>query len=291
MFKTILKDGETLKIVITGAGGQLGKELARKLNPNHTVYSLAKNELDITNQTEVNRTISRIQPEIIIHAAAYTAVDLCETEVKKALEVNGIGAGNVALAAENANSKMFYISSDYVFNGTKHTPYEETDTPDPVSVYGISKRLGEQLVLRYAGGTIVRTSWLYGHDGKNFVKTMLFLAGKNKEIKVIDDQIGSPTYTGDLSDTIIQLFSKKQGIYHVSNSGSCTWYEFARTIFEEAGFNPNLVLPTTTEEYGSKAPRPHYSVLAHTAMNRAGAGPIRPWRKALKEFIRKELTQ
>lgn len=280
-----------MKIVITGAGGQLGKELARKLNPNHTVYSLAKNELDITNQTEVNRTISRIQPEIIIHAAAYTAVDLCETEVKKALEVNGIGAGNVALAAENANSKMFYISSDYVFNGTKHTPYEETDTPDPVSVYGISKRLGEQLVLRYAGGTIVRTSWLYGHDGKNFVKTMLFLAGKNKEIKVIDDQIGSPTYTGDLSDTIIQLFSKKQGIYHVSNSGSCTWYEFARTIFEEAGFNPNLVLPTTTEEYGSKAPRPHYSVLAHTAMNRAGAGPIRPWRKALKEFIRKELTQ
>ncbi|MGM0876139.1 MAG: SDR family oxidoreductase [Bacillota bacterium] len=136
-------------------------------------------------------------------------------------------------------------------------------------------------------GTVIRTSWQYGHDGKNFVKTMLELAKKKKEIKVVNE-IGSPTYVNDLTESIIQLLDKKNGIYHVSNSGSCTWYEFARTIFDEAGFNPKFILPTTTKEYGALAPRPRYSVLENNALLRERVKPLRPWNEALKEFIRKE---
>jgi dTDP-4-dehydrorhamnose reductase len=286
-----MKDGENVDILITGAHGQLGKELERRLTPFHSVSSLGKNELDITNKEKVDKMIAQINPQIIIHSAAYTAVDQCEIERKKAFEVNGFGAGYVAQAANKANARMFYISSDYVFDGNKHTPYVEEDKPNPISVYGRSKWLGEEFVLKINQGTVIRTSWLYGHDGKNFVKTMLALAKKNKEIHVINDQIGSPTYVKDLTDIFIQLLSKKNGIYHASNSGSCSWYEFAKAIFKEAGYNPEHVIPTTTMEYGSLAPRPHYSVLKNTSLIRESIEPLRPWDEALKEFIRKEISQ
>ncbi|WP_227551522.1 dTDP-4-dehydrorhamnose reductase [Metabacillus sediminilitoris] len=277
-----------MDILITGAHGQLGKELGRKLSLFHSVVSLGKKELDITKQEEVAKIISHVNPQIIIHAAAFTAVDQCETDRKKAFEVNGLGAGYIAQAANKVNARMFYISSDYVFDGNKQTPYIEGDEPNPQSTYGMSKWLGEKFVLNLYNGTVIRTSWLYGHDGKNFVKTMLELAKKKKEIKVVNDQIGSPTYVNDLTESIIQLLDKKNGIYHVSNSGSCTWYEFARTIFEEAGFNPKLVLPTTTKEYGALATRPRYSVLENSALLRESIKPLRLWNEALKEFIRKE---
>lgn len=280
--------GENLDIVITGADGQLGKELKRRLSLSHSVVSLSKDDLDITEKDEVYKKIPQLKPQIIIHAAAFTAVDQCEIDRKKAYEVNGLGTGYVALAANMINARMFYISSDYVFDGNKKSPYFEEDVPNPKTIYGMSKWMGEQLVLSINNGTVIRTSWLYGHDGKNFVKTMLELAKKNKEITVVNDQVGSPTYVNDLAETIIHLFDKNNGVYHVSNSGSCSWYTFAKAIFEEAGYNPEFVHPTTTEEYGALAPRPFFSVLGHKALIQENVNILRPWNEAIKEFIRKE---
>ncbi|MEH6948630.1 dTDP-4-dehydrorhamnose reductase [Bacillus sp. JJ634] len=280
--------GESLDIIITGADGQLGKELKRRLTPFHSVISLNKHELDITQKDVVSQTISQLKPQIIIHAAAFTAVDQCEIDRKKAFEVNGLGAGYVALAANHVGARMFYISSDYVFDGRKQSPYLEDDAPNPQSTYGMSKWVGEQCVLAFNEGIVVRTSWLYGHDGKNFVRTMLELAKQGREIKVVDDQIGSPTYVNDLTEKMISLFDKKNGIYHISNSGSCTWYEFAKMILEEAGFNSGLVRPISTQEYGALAPRPHYSILENRALLRENISRSRHWKDALKEFIRKE---
>jgi dTDP-4-dehydrorhamnose reductase len=281
-------EGEAVDILLTGAHGQLGKELERKLTPCHSVFSFGKAELDITQKEQAEKIIMQIKPQLIIHAAAFTAVDQCEKDVKKAFDVNGLGAANIALAANKVNARMFYISSDYVFNGEKQTPYVETDEPDPKSVYGMSKWMGEKLVRNINDGTIIRTSWLYGHDGKNFVKTMLLLAEKHSEIKVVNDQLGSPTYVNDLAEIIIQLIHKKNGIYHVSNTGTCTWYEFAKAIFKEAGYNPALVLPTTTEKFRAAAPRPRFSVLQHDALMRENVITPRVWNDALKEFMRKE---
>lgn len=285
------KVGDYLDIVITGAQGQLGKELERRISLYHSVVSLSKNELDVTNKDEVNKKITLLKPQIIIHAAAFTAVDQCEIDRKKAYEVNGLGAGNVALAANMVDARMFYISSDYVFDGKKQSPYLEEDVPNPQSTYGMSKWMGEELVLSINKGTVIRTSWLYGHDGKNFVKTMLELAKKNREIRVVADQVGSPTYVNDLVETLQHLFDKKDGIYHISNSGSCSWYSFAKVIFEEAGYNPDFVLPNTTEEYGALAPRPHFSILDHNALMKENIPILRHWKKALNEFIRKESNQ
>lgn len=280
---------DNLDIVITGANGQLGRELERRLGQFHTVVSLSKNDLDISEKEEVYKKITQIEPQIIIHAAAFTAVDQCETDCSKAFEVNSLGTGNVSIAANMVGARVFYISSDYVFDGNKQSPYLEEDVPNPQSIYGMSKWIGEQLVLSINNGTVIRTSWLYGHDGKNFVKTMLELAKKNKEIRVVNDQVGSPTYVNDLAETISHLFDKKNGIYHVSNAGSCSWYIFAKAIFEEAGFDPNLVKIITTEEFGALAPRPHFSVLENKALLRERVQIPRPWNEALKDFIRKEV--
>ncbi|MFY0802955.1 dTDP-4-dehydrorhamnose reductase [Peribacillus frigoritolerans] len=278
-----------MDIVITGSDGQLGKELERRLGQFHTVVSLSKNDLDITQKEEVNKKIIELEPQIIIHAAAFTSVDQCETDRGKAFEVNGLGTRYISNAANMVDARVFYISSDYVFDGNKQSPYLEEDVPNPQSIYGISKWIGEQFVLSINNGTVIRTSWLYGHDGKNFVKTMLELAKKNKEIRVVNDQVGSPTYVNDLAETISHLLDKKNGIYHVSNEGSCSWYIFAKAIFEEAGFDPYLVKTITTEEFGALAPRPHFSVLKSKALLREKVQIPRPWNEALKEFIRKEV--
>jgi dTDP-4-dehydrorhamnose reductase len=277
-----------LNIIITGANGQLGKELSRQLKPSHSVISLSSKDLDITENKKVEKTISEMKPDLIIHSAAFTAVDKCELERKKAFEVNGLGTDYLIKAADKVGAKMVYISTDYVFDGQRDSPYPEEEKPNPQSIYGLSKWLGEQFVLQSKNGTIIRTSWLYGHDGKNFVKTMLDLAKKNKEVKVVDDQLGSPTYVHDLVETILHLMNKKTGIYHVTNSGECSWFSFAKTIFKEAGANPHLVKPITTEEYGALAPRPRYSVLGHHALMRENVKLTRHWKEALKEYIRKE---
>ncbi|PEO49415.1 dTDP-4-dehydrorhamnose reductase [Bacillus sp. AFS026049] len=278
-----------MDIVITGANGQLGRELERQLGQFHAVVSLSKNDLDISEKDEVYKKISQLEPQIIIHAAALTSVDQCETDRKKAFEVNSLGTGYVSIAANMVGARVFYISSDYIFDGNKQSPYLEEDVPNPQSIYGMSKWIGEQFVLSINNGTVIRTSWLYGHDGKNFVRTMLELGKKNKEIRVVNDQVGSPTYVNDLVETISYLFDKKNGIYHVSNAGSCSWYIFAKAIFEKAGFDSNLVKIITTEEFGALAPRPHFSVLENKALLRENVQIPRQWNEALKEFIRKEV--
>lgn len=280
-----------MDILITGAHGQLGKELEKQLCTSHSVIGLGKKDLDITNQIQVDHLISHYKPQLIIHAAAFTAVDQCEIEPKKAMEVNALGTQYIAHTANKIQARLFYISSDYVFDGKKNKPYTEEDEPNPQSIYGLSKWLGEQLTRLCYHSTIIRTSWLYGHGGNNFVKTMLNLSKKGKEIKVVNDQLGSPTYVNDLTEMIIQLMDKKNGIYHISNSGSCTWHEFARAIFEEAGVDSDLVLPITAAEYKALAPRPQFSVFSHQALLREEIVLPRPWKAALKEFVRKEICQ
>lgn len=280
------------KILITGGNGQLGKEIATRTAPNHTFIPLGKDELDITCQREVEKKVNELKPTHIIHAGALTAVDQCELEQQKAFEVNAIGSFHLANAARAVCANMLYISSDYVFDGTNHHPYEEGDQPSPSSTYGMSKWLGERLVKSaLPSSTIIRTSWVYGHGGRNFVNTMLRLAAQQKEIKVVSDQIGCPTYTADLADVILQLIDKKGGMYHVSNSGSCSWYEFAKRILVEAGYDPSIIHPISTEDFGAVAPRPAYSVLSHSNLIAEGVTPPRHWAEALKEYLVKERTK
>jgi dTDP-4-dehydrorhamnose reductase len=281
-----MKVGDHLDILVTGAEGQLGKELIRRLGKICTVIGINKKELDITNQKEVENKILTLKPKRIIHAAAYTKVDQCEIDRKKAFDVNCLGTGYVAKAATKVGARMFNISTDYVFDGEKTTPYMEEDAPNPQSVYGMSKWLGERLTLQLNEGVVIRTSWLYGHDGNNFVKTILKHAKTKKVIKVVDDQIGSPTYVNDLVENIIALLDKKSGIYHVTNSGSCSWFEFAKTILKEAGMDHKIIQPIKTEEYAALAKRPRYSVLGSTSLQMKP----RTWNQALKEYIRKEFA-
>lgn len=280
-----------MKVLITGANGQLGQALSHQLGAKHELIGLSRNQLDVTNKEEVQKMITTIVPDIIIHAAAFTAVDACEKQPIPSYTINAFGSSNIATIAKQLKARFIYISTDYVFDGSKHGAYEETDTPNPLSVYGRSKWLGEKLVQEIDPDcTIIRTSWLYGHNGQNFVKTILQLAKKQKEIKVVDDQVGSPTYAVDLASFIETLLTKKTGLYHFSNTGSCSWYDFAKVILEEAGLERTLIKPITTKEYGAAAPRPAYSVLAHKKMTETGINIPRYWREALEEFIRKELS-
>ena len=281
-----------MKIFVTGANGQLGREVISQFGKEYEVFGYGKEDFDITNAESVQSVLVKQSPNVIIHTAAFTAVDACETNIKHAFEVNAQGAANVANAAKEIGARMFYISSDYVFNGEKEEPYLENDKPDPLSIYGLSKLAGENMVQSIlSNSTIIRTSWLYGHRGKNFVNTMLHLAQQNKRVRVVYDQVGCPTYTADLVQVLLALLHKPNGIYHVSNTGSCSWFEFAQTIYREAGRDSELVTPCTTEEYGAPAKRPKYSVLAHKELERVLIMPPRRWDYALIEFLRKESAQ
>ncbi|MGD6793061.1 dTDP-4-dehydrorhamnose reductase [Metabacillus indicus] len=277
-----------MNVLITGAGGQLGRELSRQLQQNHKVAALTKSDLDVANKEEVQKVIGQKKPEMIIHAAAFTDVDQCEANRRKAFEVNWRGTAAVARAAEAVQARLIYISTDYVFDGKKKAPYTEADTPFPLSVYGLSKLYGEKCVLDYKRGTVIRTSWLFGHEGKNFLKAILRQINEGNILRVVEDQIGSPTYVKDLAEIILKLDKKTTGIYHVSNTGACSRYEFAKAIVREARLNSGKVFPVSTDLYESIARRPAYSVMAHHALERAGVAPPRPWQEALKDFFIKE---
>jgi dTDP-4-dehydrorhamnose reductase len=225
-------------------------------------------------------------PDAVVHCAAYTKVDQAESEPDEAYRVNAYGTRNAALAAEEVGAKFVYVSTDYVFDGRADKPYREYDRTDPQTVYGRSKLAGEQLVQSLSSRYfIVRTSWVYGKYGANFVKTMLKLAEDRDRLKVVHDQVGSPTYTLDLARFLLELVRTDYfGIYHASNSGICSWYEFAKAIFEERGLNVQ-VEPCTTEEFPRPAPRPAWSVLDQGAIRAHGFKPIRPWREALRSFL------
>ncbi|WP_172256996.1 dTDP-4-dehydrorhamnose reductase [Saccharibacillus deserti] len=276
-----------MRVLVTGAKGQLGSDMVRVLEQEgHEVKGCDRGELDIADQGQCEEVIGGFRPEAIIHCAAYTAVDAAEEDVDGAYRVNAAGTRNLAVAAEQAGSKFVYISTDYVFDGQADRPYREYDNTAPQTVYGASKRAGEVLTQSLSSKFfIVRTSWVYGQHGSNFVKTMLKLGAERDTLSVVRDQVGSPTYTVDLARFLLQLIqTEKYGVYHASNAGHCSWHEFAEAIFEEAGLRVD-VLPVTTEQFPRPAKRPPYSVMDHTAIRANDLEDLPQWRDGLKRFM------
>ncbi|SDS29124.1 dTDP-4-dehydrorhamnose reductase [Paenibacillaceae bacterium GAS479] len=275
------------RVIVTGAGGQLGTDLVSLLlSEGYEVFGLTRKELDFSNPSEVYRVVDEIGPDIIIHSGAYTKVDQAEAEPEIAHKVNGDGAGYIAQAAERAGAKLVYVSTDYVFDGTASEPISESEATNPVNVYGASKLDGERQALAHSGKTfIVRTSWVYGLHGNNFVRTMLNLARQGKPLSVVDDQFGSPTFTQDLAGCIAKLIrTDRYGIYHVSNSDCCSWHEFAEAIFQEADLSVDLKA-VSSDQFVRPAKRPGYSVFAHHALEENGFPAMRHWREALKQLL------
>jgi dTDP-4-dehydrorhamnose reductase len=280
-------DQRTLKVVVTGANGQLGRELVTMDSKGRfAITGLDRSALDITNLEQCREVLSQLRPDVVIHCAAYTAVDKAEVEPDEAFRINAAGTRNIAVASREVGAKLCAISTDYVFDGAGSIPYKEYDRTNPLTVYGQSKLAGEHLVQslhdRYF---IVRTSWVYGAYGNNFVKTMLKLASEQDQLKVVADQWGSPTYTYDLALFLLELAATDYyGLYHASNSGICSWYEFAKAIMEESGSSTQIE-PCTTAEFPRPAPRPSYSVMDHSAIRSNGLEPLRPWREALRHYL------
>ena len=251
-----------MKILITGSNGMLGHDLIEVLKDNHELILTTSKSLDITDKTHVISFIKENKPDIVINSAAYTNVDGCEENQETAFSINGDGVRNLALGCSEVNCPLVHISTDYVFNGENTVPWVEDDEIGPISVYGKSKLKGEEAILEILDKYfIIRTAWLYGVNGGNFPKTMLELAKDHSEITVVYDEVGTPTYTLDLAEAISQLIETDYyGIYHITNSGSCSWCEFAKYIFEIAEKDVK-VTPVTASEFARPAPRPHYSVL------------------------------
>lgn len=280
-----------MKILITGYKGMLGSDLMDVLkDKGHEIIATDVEELDITNIDHVRGMFNEEKPEIVINVAAYTDVDGCETNMDLAYNVNAIGPKNLAIASNEIGSKLLHISTDYVFSGEKSEPYTEEDETGPESYYGVTKLDAEKFIQENIDDYfILRTAWLYGFNGKNFVKTMLELSKNHGEITVVNDQHGSPTFTKDLSIAISEIIeSDKYGIYHVTNSGTCTWYEFAKEIFEIANIDIK-VIPVTTEEYPTPAKRPQYSVLSNEKLKRNGFHLLRNYKDALNDYMKLEL--
>ena len=274
-----------MRLLVTGARGMLGNDLVPVLASRHEVVGVDIQEFDITNPRAI-REIEQRKPERVMHLAAYTDVDGCESQSEKAYAVNALGTRHVALACLKLNAPMLYLSTDYVFDGTKATPYYEWDAPNPRSVYGKSKWAGEQEVRQHLSRFfLVRTSWLVGKKGRNFVDTILRLAGERDVLEVVNDQRGSPTFTPDLSKAISWLIeSDVFGIYHITNSGDCTWYDFAGEIIRQTGLKKQ-VRPTDSQTYRRPAERPAYSVLANFAYQGIGGPSLPSWQEALKNHL------
>ena len=281
-----------MKILITGCNGQLGNEmqLLEKENLQHTYFNTDVAELDITDQTAVEKFVNDNEIDGIVNCAAYTAVDKAEDNKELCTALNTVAPAYLAAAVEKRGGWMIQISTDYVFNGTKHTPYVETDTPCPDSVYGSTKLAGELGVTKFCKRTmIIRTAWLYSTFGNNFVKTMIRLGKEKPELGVIFDQIGTPTYARDLAVAIFAAINQgvKPGVYHYSNEGVISWYDFTKAIHRIAGVNDCHVRPLHTSEYPTAAARPHFSVLDKTKIKQTYAIEIPYWEESLKECIDK----
>jgi len=272
-----------MKILVTGAKGMLGQDLCPILEDMEFVDNVVETDidiLDITNEMQVRKFIKQERPDIVIHCAAYTNVDNAETEADIAEKINVQGTKNVAKACKSVDATIVLISTDYVFDGTKGKKYLPSDKPNPLNIYGKTKFEAEKAVQNLCDKYyIVRTSWLYGHHGKNFVETMINLANSGKDLKVIDNQIGSPTWTVQLSEALCELLEEQPeyGIYHICGSGETSWYGFAKEIFKLTGLNPNIA-PCTDKEYKTPANRPEYSVMENF-------GVCDNWKKALKSYI------
>jgi dTDP-4-dehydrorhamnose reductase len=276
-------------ILVTGAKGMLGTDLCAELSAQHQVTGVDLGDFDLAHKEAVE-AIADLNPQLVVHCAAMTNVDGCETDPDRAYLVNGLGTRHAALACQKLDIPMLYISTDFVFDGTKREPYYEWDSPNPLGHYGRSKLAGEtevrSLLNKYY---IVRTSWLYGPNGKNFVASILIKAGETGQVKVVDDQTGSPTYTRDLCNALSLLIqSNLYGTYHLSNSGSCNWYQFAKTAMEYAGIKAEIS-PIKSHEYPTPTKRPVYSVLNNFAWNKEFKTPLRHWEEGLKDYIRETI--
>ena len=279
---------EIVKLLITGASGQLGTDLVLSAQKSgHEVIATSHASLDITDKSLVGRVVGEAKVDAIIHAAAWTAVDACESDPQKAMAVNRDGTANIVAAAREFGARVIYISTDYVFDGTKPTPYIESDLPNPQSVYGASKLAGEQQ-LDMSQDAIVRISWVCGEHGANMVKTILRLAASNPTLTFVDDQIGSPTFTSDAAPAIVDLsVSDSAGIWHLTNQGSTSWFGFARDVLTCAGLDANRVIATTTEllQPARPAKRPANSVLDNARMRKANLTMLDDYHIPLQRLV------
>ena len=276
-------------ILVTGANGQLGYDVAKELQKqNIECCGATRNDFDITDFAATEKFITNYMPDVVIHCAAYTAVDKAEDEQGLCYLVNASATENIAQICKKIDAKMVYISTDYVFDGHKDGFYEVDDKPNPINVYGRTKLLGEQAVQKMLEKYfIVRISWVFGEHGNNFVKTMLRFGKEHKELNVVADQYGSPTHTADLAPLLIEMIkTDKYGIYHATNEGVCSWAEFAEEIFKVAGFNVK-VNHIATDEYPTKAKRPLNSRLSKEKL-KGNFRELRDWKNALKEYIKIE---
>ncbi|MDT9177603.1 MAG: dTDP-4-dehydrorhamnose reductase [Limnospira sp. PMC 1291.21] len=291
-----------MRILLTGKNGQLGSELQPLLTPLGEVFAVGRDTLDLAKPDAISSLMAEIKPHIVVNAAAYTAVDKAETETDLATAINGIAPGILAAESQRINAKLIHVSTDYVFDGTQSHPYVETDPTNPLGQYGASKLAGEQAILATdANYAIIRTAWVYGAGGTgNFVKTMLRLGGEREELKVVMDQVGTPTWTGDLATAIVrlipQLNSETSGIYHYTNSGVTSWYDFAIAIFEEAKLlglplKIQQVIPITTAEYPTPARRPAYSVLNGKKLATLLGNHPPQWRSGLRTMLKTLVNQ
>ena len=278
-----------MKVLITGVQGQLGYDAAKVLDARKIeYYAPSQEKMDITNRPAVLEILEKYRPDAVIHCAAYTAVDKAEDEPEKCWDINVDGTRNLAEGCKRIGAKLVYVSTDYVFEGTGEQFYKETDPVNPQNVYGASKLAGELVVKSFLEKFfIVRTSWVFGENGNNFVKTMLRLAETKREISVVCDQIGSPTYTADLAPLLCDMIlTEKYGVYHATNEGVCSWAEFAEEIFRMAGKDVR-VRAISTREYPTRAVRPLNSRLGKEKLETEGLGRLPGWREALERYCEK----
>ena len=288
-----------MKVLITGAKGQLGSQIIKILNSKQSelgkidskykdvvVKGMDREDADITMENQVDELVNNFKPDVIINCAAYTNVDGCEDNEDNAFKVNGIGARNFAIASKKVGAKLIHISTDYVFEGNGIKPYKEYDMPNPISVYGKTKLAGEEFVKKFSNKYfIVRTSWLYGYNGNNFVKTIIKAANEKGCLTVVNDQRGNPTNAEDLAHHILKIaVTEEYGIYHCTGNGECSWYDFACEIVKNAEIKCE-VKPVISEQFHSKAKRPTFSSLDNMMIRCTVGDEMREWREALKQFI------
>lgn len=277
-----------MKVLVTGINGQLGHDVMGELNKRgHEAVGVDIEEMDITDAECVKRVMTQTAPDAVIHCSAYTAVDRAEEEVELCRRVNAEGTKNVAEVCAGLDCKLLYLSTDYIFSGEGERPWEPGDEPDPLNVYGLTKFEGEQEIKsRMKKYFIVRISWVFGVNGNNFIKTMLRLGRENGAVRVVDDQIGSPTYTYDLAVLLVDMIeTEKYGEYHASNEGICSWYEFAKEIFAAAGMNEVEVTPVSSEEFPAKAKRPKNSRMSKEELVKNGFNKLPSWQDAVKRYV------
>jgi len=278
-----------MKVLVTGVKGQLGYDVVRELQKRgHEAVGVDIDEMDITDAAAVERVMTEVQPDAVIHCSAYTAVDCAEEDIEICRRVNVDGTSNIAKICKKLDCKMLYLSTDYIFSGDGERPWEPDDEASPLNAYGQSKYDGELALKKYVEKYfIVRISWVFGINGNNFIKTMLRLGRENGAVKVVDDQIGSPTYTYDLARLLVDMIeSDRYGAYHATNEGICSWYEFAKEIFRAAGMDNVSVTPVKSGEFPVKAKRPKNSRMSKEKLVTNGFSLLPAWQDAVARYIR-----